>query len=78
MCMHCITDSMCCTPETNTTLSANNTPTKQKKIPMWFLRVSKMDWPHSVGQGSGIALSCGVGCRRSSDPHVAVGVGWQL
>ena len=24
-------------------------------------------WPRSVGQGSGIAVSCGVGCRRSSD-----------
>ena len=25
-------------------------------------------WPRSVGQGSGIAMSCGVGCRCSSDP----------
>ena len=25
-------------------------------------------WPHSVGQGSGIAMSCGVGCRHSLDP----------
>ena len=24
-------------------------------------------WPRSVGQGSGIAVSCGVGHRRSSD-----------
>ena len=25
-------------------------------------------WPHPVGQGSGIAMSCGVGCRRGLDP----------
>ena len=25
-------------------------------------------WPHSVGQGSGLAMSCGVGHRRSSNP----------
>ena len=25
-------------------------------------------WPHSVGWGSGIAESCGVGCRRGLDP----------
>ena len=25
-------------------------------------------WPHSVGKGSGVAVSCGVGCRRGSDP----------
>ena len=25
-------------------------------------------WPHSVGQGSGDAMSCGIGCRHSSDP----------
>ena len=25
-------------------------------------------WPRSVGQGSGVALSCGVGRRRRSDP----------
>ena len=25
-------------------------------------------WPHSVGQGSGVAMSCGVGCRCSSNP----------
>ena len=24
-------------------------------------------WPRLVGGGSGVALSCGVGCRRSSD-----------
>ena len=24
-------------------------------------------WPHSAGQGSGIAVSCGVGHRRGSD-----------
>ena len=25
-------------------------------------------WPRSVGQRSGVAVSCGVGCRRGSDP----------
>ena len=25
-------------------------------------------WHHSVGQGSGTAMSCGVGRRHSSDP----------
>ena len=25
-------------------------------------------WPHSVGRGSGVAVSYGVGHRRSSDP----------
>ena len=25
-------------------------------------------WPLSVGEGSGVAMSCGVGCRRGSDP----------
>ena len=25
-------------------------------------------WPHSVGQGSGVAVWCGVGHRHSSDP----------
>ena len=25
-------------------------------------------WPHSVGEGSGGAVSCGVGRRRGSDP----------
>ena len=25
-------------------------------------------WPHSVGWGSGIAMSCGVGERRDLDP----------
>ena len=30
---------------------------------MWF-----DPWPRSVGQGSGIAVNCGVGCRRGSDP----------
>ena len=25
-------------------------------------------WPHSVGWGSGVAVGCGVGCRRGSDP----------
>ena len=25
-------------------------------------------WPHSVGYGSGVAMSCGVGRRHGSDP----------
>ena len=25
-------------------------------------------WPHSVGRGSGVAMSCGVGRRHGSDP----------
>ena len=25
-------------------------------------------WPHSVGWGSGVAMSCGVCCRQGSDP----------
>ena len=25
-------------------------------------------WPHSVGRGSGFAMSCGIGHRRGSDP----------
>ena len=25
-------------------------------------------WPHSVGRGVSVAMSCGVGYRRSSDP----------
>ena len=28
-------------------------------------------WPHSVGRGSGIAMSGGVGCRCGSDPTLA-------
>ena len=28
----CITDSLCCTPETNTTLKINYTPIKRKKF----------------------------------------------
>ena len=27
-------------------------------------------WPHLVGQGSGVAVSCGVGHRCSSDPKL--------
>ena len=29
-------------------------------------------WPCSVGWGSGVAMSCGVGRRRGSDPAVAL------
>ena len=29
-------------------------------------------WPHSVGKGSGTAMSSGVGCRLCSDSQVAV------
>ena len=36
-------------------------------------------WPCSVGWGSGIAMSRGVGCRHASDPACwGCGVGWQL
>ena len=28
------------------------------------------DWPCSVGQGSGVAVSCGVGRRCGSDPKL--------
>ena len=32
-------------------------------------------WPRSVGQGSGVAMSCGVGHRLGSDPAlIAVAV----
>ena len=27
-------------------------------------------WPRSVGSGSGVAVSCGVGRRHSSDPEL--------
>ena len=27
-------------------------------------------WPHSVCWGSGVAVSCGVGCGRGSDPEL--------
>ena len=27
-------------------------------------------WPRSVGEGSSVAVSCGVGCRRGSDPEL--------
>ena len=32
------------------------------------MRLRFNPWPCSVGQGSGVALSCGVGCRRGWDP----------
>ena len=32
-------------------------------------------WPRSVGYGSGVAMSCGVGCRCGSDLVVAVEAG---
>ena len=33
--------------------------------------VARFDpWPHSVGYGSGIAVSCGVGYRHGSDPEL--------
>ena len=31
-------------------------------------------WPDSVGEGSGIAVSCGVGCRCVLDPALLVAV----
>ena len=32
--------------------------------------VGSIPWPCSVGWGSGVAMSCGVGCRYSSDPEL--------
>ena len=35
-------------------------------------------WPLSVGYGSRIAVSCGVGCRRCSDAVALIGpLGWE-
>ena len=48
-----------------------------QEFPIWHSRnestsihedEASYSWPHSVGCGSSIAVSCGVGCRRSSDP----------
>ena len=32
------------------------------------MRLQFSPWPCSVGRGSGVAMSCGVGCRRCLDP----------
>ena len=34
------------------------------------MRMQVQSWPHSVGYGSSIAMSCGVGHRCSSDPSL--------
>ena len=39
-----------------------------KRIRLVPTRMGFDSWPHSVGQGSGVAMSCGVGPRHSSDP----------
>ena len=39
----CITDSLCSTPETNTTLQINYTPIKILKTPQWSLHILRMD-----------------------------------
>ena len=33
-----------------------------------LMRTWIQSWPHSVGQGSGVALSCGIGHRHGLDP----------
>ena len=39
------------------------------KTPKWFPRGCGFDpWPPSVGSGFDVAMSCGVGRRRGSDP----------
>ena len=69
-------------PEANTILQINHTPIKFKKqnwtreFPLWC-HGNESDWypwgcgfnpwPFSVGQGSGVVVSCGVGHRCSSD-----------
>ena len=32
------------------------------------LRIRFDPWPCSVAEGSGVAMSCGIGCRLGSDP----------
>ena len=34
------------------------------------MRMQFDPWPPSVGWGSGVAISCGVGCRRGLDPEL--------
>ena len=40
----------------------------RKRIRLETMRLRFRSWPCSVGWGSGVAVSCGVGHRRSSDP----------
>ena len=37
-------------------------PTRNQEV------VGSIPWPHSVGEGSSIAMSCGVGRRHGLDP----------
>ena len=39
-----------------------------QRIQLVSRRMGFNPWTHSVGQGSSIAVSCGVGHRRGSDP----------
>ena len=41
-----------------------------KQIQLVSMRMRFDPWPHSVGWESSIAVSCGVGCRRASDPEL--------
>ena len=42
---------------------------QQDKSPTWYPRGGGFHpWPRLVGEGSGIAMSCGVGGRGSLDP----------
>ena len=40
---------------------------QKKWIQPGTMRLWVDPWPRSVSQGSGVAVSCGVGCRRGSD-----------
>ena len=41
---------------------------QQKQIRLMSMRYGFDPWPLSMGQGSGIAMSCGIGGRRGLDP----------
>ena len=45
---------------------------QQKQMCLVFMRFDP--WPHSMGQGSEVAMSCGIGGRCGSKSHVAVAV----
>ena len=40
---------------------------QQKRIPLVSMRLRVQSWPRSVGQGYGVAMSCGVGLRGGLD-----------
>ena len=40
---------------------------QQKRIRLGTMRLQVDPWLHSVGSGSGVAMSCGVGRGRGSD-----------